>query len=498
MEVPYLYISLLLLLASYLFTSHFRRKSANLPPTIFPTLPIIGHLYLLKPPIYRTLSDLSAKYGPVLLLQLGFRRVLLISSPSAAEECFTKNDIIFANRPHMLYGKFLANNYTSLVFSSYGENWRHLRRIASNEILSPGGLNGYCHMRIDKGKLMIRKLMMTSSSPVNMNSVFYELMLNVMMRMICGKWYFGVDIPEMEEGNRLREIIDETELFNSDSVIADYLPQLSWFGNRAEKRFIALQEKRDVFVQELIEQVRKSKGETKEKTMIEALLSLQESDPEYYTDQMIRSLVIVFLSAGTDTSVATMEWSLSLLLNHPQVLQNAQSEIDTKIGKDRLVEESDIAELPYIRWIMNETFRLYPVTPLLLPHESSEDCTIEGYNVPRGTMLLVNQWAIQNDPKLWTDPERFYPERFKGVEGTKVGFKLLPFGSGRRRCPEDGLAIRVFGPTLALLIQCFDWERLSEEMVDMKKGQGFTMHKAEPLVAKCKPRPEMQHLLAQL
>ncbi|KAJ0925551.1 putative oxidoreductase [Helianthus annuus] len=163
----------------------------------------------------------------------------------------------------MLYGKFLANNYTSLVFSSYGENWRHLRRIASNEILSPGGLNGYCHMRIDKGKLMIRKLMMTSSSPVNMNSVFYELMLNVMMRMICGKRYFGVDIPEMEEGNRLREIIDETELFNSDSVIADYLPQLSWFGNRAEKRFIALQEKRDVFVQELIEQVRKSKGETK-------------------------------------------------------------------------------------------------------------------------------------------------------------------------------------------------------------------------------------------
>ncbi|KAJ0795316.1 putative isoflavone 2'-hydroxylase [Helianthus annuus] len=116
MEVPYLYISLLLLLASYLFTSHFRRKSANLPPTIFPTLPIIGHLYLLKPPIYRTLSDLSAKYGPVLLLRLGFRPVLLISSPSVTEECFTKNDIIFANRPHMLYGKFLANNYTSLVF----------------------------------------------------------------------------------------------------------------------------------------------------------------------------------------------------------------------------------------------------------------------------------------------------------------------------------------------------------------------------------------------
>ncbi|MFS7951699.1 putative cytochrome P450 [Helianthus anomalus] len=95
MEVYYLYISLpLLLLASYLF----RRKSSNHPPTVFPTLPIIGHLYLLKPHVYRTLAKLSTKYGPVLLLRLGFRRVLLISSPSAAEECFTKNDIIFLRR----------------------------------------------------------------------------------------------------------------------------------------------------------------------------------------------------------------------------------------------------------------------------------------------------------------------------------------------------------------------------------------------------------------
>ncbi|KAJ0925541.1 putative isoflavone 2'-hydroxylase [Helianthus annuus] len=121
MEVPYLYISLLLL-TSYLFTTHFRRKSANLPPTVFPVLPIIGHLYLLKQPLYRTLAKISAKYGPVLLLRFGFRRVLLISSPSAAEECFTKNDIIFANRPHMLFGKIVGNNYTTLIWSSYGEN----------------------------------------------------------------------------------------------------------------------------------------------------------------------------------------------------------------------------------------------------------------------------------------------------------------------------------------------------------------------------------------
>ena len=189
---------------------------------------------------------------------------------------------------------------------------------------------------------------------------------------------------------------------------------------------------------------------------------------------------------------------MSLLLNHPQVLQKAQNEIDIVIGKDRFLDESDIINLPYLRCIINETQRIKPAGPLLLPHESSEDCTIGGYKVPRGTMLLVNQWAIHHDPKIWADPESFNPERFEGLDGTRDGFKLMPFGSGRRSCPGEGLAVRVLGMSLGSIIQCFDWERVSEEMVDMSEGIGLTMPKAIPLVANCKPRPDMQKLLSEL
>ncbi|KAI7740856.1 hypothetical protein M8C21_020162 [Ambrosia artemisiifolia] len=503
MEVVYLFISLFLLLASYLLITHIHHKSANLPPTVFPALPVIGHLYLLKKPLYRTLAKISAKYGPVLFLRLGFRRVLLISSPSAAEECFTKNDIIFANRPHLLFGKIIGNNYTSLGWSSYGDNWRNLRRIASTEILSTPRLNEFHDIRAEEGRLLVRKLMSNSSPEgVKMRSVFYEVTLNVMMRMISGKRYFGGDIPGAEEeGQRLQEMMEETFLIHGAGNVGDYL-RVSWLGVKGlEKRLIALQEKLDDFIQKLIEQLRTSKGEMKtktRKTMVEVLLSLQESDPEYYTDQMIRSFVQVMIFAGTDTSSGTMEWCLSLLLNHPQVLRKAQNEIDRKVGKDRLVRESDMVDLPYLRGIINETFRLHPAVPVLPPHESSQDCIIEGYNVPCGTMLLVNQWAIQHDAKFWTDPERFNPERFEGIEGMRDGFKLMPFGSGRRGCPGEGLAVLMIGLTLGLLIQCFDWERLSDKMVDMKEGLGVTMPKAEPLVALCKPRLEMQNVLAQL
>ncbi|PWA59421.1 cytochrome P450 mono-oxygenase [Artemisia annua] len=501
MEVPFIYISLIILLASYIITSYLSRKSSNLPPTVFPSVPIIGHLYLLKPPVYQTLAKISAKYGPIVFLRFGSRRVLLVSSPSASKECFTKNDIIFANRPRMLFGKIIGNNHSSLVSSSYGENWRNLRKIASIEILSIHRLNEFHDIRVDEGKLLVRKLVSSCSSSVNVKSVLYELMLNVMMRMISGKRYFGGDIPVVikEEGIQFSKILDDSFLFAGAAHIGDNLPILIWLGvNGLGNKLVELAKRRKVFFQELIEQLRKSKGVNKKKTMIEVLLSLQESDPDYYTDDMIQSFILVILSAGTDTSAGTMEWALSLLLNNPQVLKKAQNEIDKVIGNDRFVDETDLVNLPYLRCIINETLRLCPPGPLLVPHESSEDCVVGGYNIPRGTMLLVNQWAIHHDPKLWNDPEMFNSERFEGIEGPRDGFKLIPFGSGRRSCPGEGLAVRVVGSTLGLLIQCFDWERLSEKMVDMTEAPGLNMPKAEPLVAKCKPRLEMQNLLTTL
>ncbi|KAK1436615.1 hypothetical protein QVD17_02397 [Tagetes erecta] len=508
MELPHLYISqlVLILVASYIFTNHIRRrKASNLPPTVFPSIPIIGHLYLLKQPIHRTLAKLSAKYGPVLQLQLGIRRVLVVSSPSAAEECFTKNDIIFANRPNLLFGKIIGVNYTSLAWTSYGDNWRNLRRIASTEILSVHRLNEFHNIRADEIRHMIRKLS-SISSPVNVKSVFYEVTLNVMMRMISGKRYFGDANKETEaEAKLFTEILQESYVLASASNVGDYLPNLSWLGVKSlEKKLIAVQKKRDVFFQGIIEQFRKSEGTDVgdgKKTMIELLLSLQESEPEYYTDAMIRAFVLDLLAAGSDTSAGTMEWAMALLLNHPQVLKKAQAEMDRVIGNNRLVEESDMPNLPYLRCIINETLRLCPTTPLLAPHESSHDCVIGGYNIPRGTMLIINQWSIHHDPKVWTDPEKFNPERFEGVEGsqgTRHGFKLLPFGGGRRSCPGEGLAVRMLGITLGAIIQCFNWERMSDDMVDMTEGLGIIMHKVVPLVAKCKPRLETMDVLSNI
>lgn len=193
----------------------------------------------------------------------------------------------------------------------------------------------------------------------------------------------------------------------------------------------------------------------------------------------------VLLLAGTDTSAITLEWAMSLLLNHPDTLKRAKDELDTYIGQDRLIDETDISKLAYLQSIVYETLRLHPAAPLLLPHLSSENCTIGEYNVPQNTIVLVNAWAIHRDPKLYSDPTCFKPERFE-KEGEAN--KLLSFGMGRRACPGANMAQRTVGLTLGLLIQCFEWKRVSDKEIDMTEGKGITVAKESVLKAKCKVR----------
>ncbi|KAI3763015.1 hypothetical protein L1987_53461 [Smallanthus sonchifolius] len=443
--------------------------------------------------MHRTLFHIANGHGPILLLRFGCRPVLLISSASAADDLLTKNDLVFANRPKLMPAKVFGCNCTNLAWAPHGDRWQQLRRASCLEILP-------CHRQpdqhdslADEVKQLLCKLYSNKNVSVKLRPMFLDLVFNVMISMFAGKSYRqNITAEEREEINALLECSSRSfKITTEETDFVYFSPVLKLLGfTGLEQKCRKLQSKCDSLTDNLIENIRTHDGVCKkEENVIKLLLKRR------YTNETIRGLVLVLMSAGTDTTAGTLEWALSLLLNHPKVLRKARDEIDKYVGNDRFIEQSDIDHLPYLRCIVKETMRLYPVAPLLVPHESSEDCTVGGYYVPKGTMLMLNVWAIQHDRDVWKDPTKFDPERFLDIVDERDGFKLMPFGYGRRSCPGKHMAVRVITMALGSLIHCFDF---GEDKVDMTERTGLALFKDEPLEAVCRSRSTMENLLSQI
>lgn len=286
--------ALTLIITIFVFRRYFQKN--QLPPSPPGAFPIIGHLHLLKGPRHRVLKTISDKYGPIVYLRLGNRPTVVVSSPSVAEECFTKNiDIVLANRPQFILSKLISYNSTSIPFSPYGEHWRNLRRITAIHIFSSLSLQNSAGFRSDEIRSGVRNIFSGSSgseiwTDLNLTSFFQNLVQNVMMKMVCGKgWSTSADIFKQ---------------ISSLTTMSDYIPILRWIGfdGGAKKKAADMCKQMDKFMQDLIDEGRRNRGTSscsiqgnkkQRKTILETYLSLQDAEPEYYTDNMIKVMTQV-------------------------------------------------------------------------------------------------------------------------------------------------------------------------------------------------------------
>uniref|UniRef100_U5FNQ5 Cytochrome P450 n=1 Tax=Populus trichocarpa TaxID=3694 RepID=U5FNQ5_POPTR len=390
---------------------------------------------------------------------------------------------------------------------------RNLRRLAVAEIFSSESLRKSSTVREEEVSCLIRRLLKVSTSGtqnVELRLLFSILASNVVMRVSAGKRC----VEEEHAGTKMEKQLFQdfkNKFFPSLAMnICDFIPILRVIGFKGlEKNMKRLHGIRDDFLQNLIDEIRlKLKRTTslkadevtdgeERRSVAEILLCLQESEPEFYTDEVIKSTVLMMFVAGTETSAITLEWALTLLLNHPKVMQKVKAEIDEHVGHGRLLNESDIVKLPYLSCVINETLRLYPPAPLLLPHFSSEACNAGGFDIPQGTMLVVNAWTMHRDPKLWEEPNEFKPERFEAGLGEGDGFKYIPFGIGRRVCPGASMGLQIVSLALGVLVQCFEWDKVGT-VEDPSHGLGMILSKAKPLEALCSPRRDLITLLSHL
>ncbi|CAH2064237.1 unnamed protein product [Thlaspi arvense] len=191
--------------------------------------------------------------------------------------------------------------------------------------------------------------------------------------------------------------------------------------------------------------------------------------------------------AGVNAGVTTMIWLMTELIRHPRVMKKLQDEIRTTLGpnKERITEE-ELEKVEYMKLVIKETFRLHPPAPLLLPRQTTSDIEIQGYNIPKNTMIKINTYTIGRDPECWTNPEEFVPERFSNNSINYKGqhFELLPFGAGRRSCPGMALGITILELGLLNVLYFFDWSLpngMTIEDIDMEEAGSLNIAKKVPL-----------------
>ncbi|CAL5189647.1 unnamed protein product [Lathyrus oleraceus] len=462
-------ISLLIFTFIYLlFTTFFHPKqknSNNKKPPGPPTLPIIGNLHMLGKLPHRTLHSLSKKYGPIMSLQLGQVPAVVISSSKAAELFLKTHDLAFASRPKIQGSELMSYGSKGLTFSEYGPYWRSVRKLCTLELLSASKVEMFAPIRKQELSVLIKSLEKSAlvGEVVNISDAVENLVEDIIFKMILGRSkYEQFDLKRL-----VREIMILFGAFN----LADYIPWLGVFDLQGLTRgFKKISKTLDEMLEMIIsehEQIT-NVDKTRREDFVDILLSIihqtidHDSEQNHVIDRTnIKAILLDMIVAATDSSAISIEWILSELLRHPRVMKILQNEIQDEVGNKRMVEEKDLKKLKYLDIVVDETLRLRPTAPFLIPRESRESVIIDGYLIEKKTRVMINIWTIGRDPNIWSEnAEEFYPERFIDKKLNYQGheFESLPFGSGRRGCPGTQLALITIKLVIAQLVHCFDWE----------------------------------------
>ncbi|CAI0375588.1 unnamed protein product [Linum tenue] len=390
---------------------------------------------------HRRLRDLARKHGPdVMRLQLGELSCIVISTPEAA---------------------------------------KLMRKICTLELLSAQRVRSFRSIREAEVSDLVASIARAAAAG---KAVDLSTMLPALTTAITSRAAFGKS-QQLTTDRAFQVVFDNISEVLGGFAISDLYPSLKWLPalTGLKARLEKLRKASDSVLDRIIDDNRsrkssattaaESKGDDEE-NVLDILLNLQESQDAGVpiTMDVIKAVTLV------DTSASTVEWSMSEMINNPRILHKAQQEVRQALGDD-----PSLHRLKYLDMVIAETLRLHPPGPLLVPRENRErQVELNSYVIPANTHVIVNAWAVNRDPRYWTEAERFVPERFvdRSIDYTGNDFQFIPFGAGRRMCPGVSFGTAVVKLTLASLLFHFDWSLPAEQKsINLTECFGATLRR---------------------
>ncbi|MED6123033.1 hypothetical protein PIB30_045512 [Stylosanthes scabra] len=435
-------------------------------------------------------------------MQMGQRTMIIVTSSDLIHEALVQRGPLFASRPKDSPIRLIFSMGKCAINSAeYGPVWRSLRRNFVTEMITP--------LRIKQCSWIRKWAMEAHMSRIQVEArekgvveVMSNCRLTICSILIC--LCFGAKITE-DRIRSIESILKDVMLITLPKL-PDFLPILTPLFRPQVREAKRLRQKQVELLVPLIRSRRtyvESGGKDGGAEMaspvgaayVDSLFTLDVPGRGRLGEEELVTLVSEVISAGTDTSATAVEWAMFHLVTDQGIQEKLYGEIVECVGKNGVVMESDVEKMTYLCAVVKETFRRHPPSHFVLSHAATEVTELGGYTVPKEASVEFYTAWLTEDPKMWSDPGEFRPERFLNGDGVEVDItgtkevKMMPFGAGRRICPAWTLGTLHINMLLARMVHAFKWVPAPNiPPPDPTETFAFTIVMKNPLKALILPR----------
>ncbi|HET8844877.1 MAG TPA: cytochrome P450 [Ktedonobacteraceae bacterium] len=391
-----------------------RTSSTFLPPGPRP-LPLLGNVLAFRRDPLLFIRTLQHRYGHMATIYMGKIPIVLCFRPEHIRYVLVEHPRNFV-KPNIRGGNNLRYLLGDGLLTSDGDFHRQQRRLVQ-PAFHKKRVENYANVM-----LRFTEEMLDSWKPGSEIDIA-AAMQNLTLRIIT-KTLFNVDSAETtaELGKAFTAVIENSPRFASRWGRSHL--------NQTYQRRMNGKQTLDTFVYKLIAERRQTGQDMGD--VLSMLLEAQD-DGLSMTDKQIHDQVLTFVAAGHETAQNTLSWTFCLLSRNPEARQNLQQELRQVLnGRTPTVE--DLASLPYLEAVLNESWRFYPPA-WTQSRRAVEAFEMDGYRLPAGTVVMLPQWVLHNLNDIWGDPQNFRPERWLNEQEKKASQgAYFPFGAGPRIC----------------------------------------------------------------
>ncbi|XP_046502602.1 LOW QUALITY PROTEIN: cytochrome P450 2D14-like [Equus quagga] len=423
-----------------------QRWAPRYPPGPMP-LPGLGNLLQvdLQDSIC-SFTQLRRRFGDVFSLQLAWTPVVVLNGLAAMREALVNRSEDTSDRPPVPIMEHLGlqPHAEGVILARYGRAWREQRRFSVSTLRNFGlGKKSLEQWVTEEASYLCAAFADQAGRPFSPNALLNKAVSNVIASLTFGRRFDYNDPRFLKILELMEDFLKEAagflpEVLNAIPVLL-HIPGLVAKVFPGQRAFMAQ-------LDELVAEHRMTRDRTQPpRDLTDAFLDevqKAKGNPESsFNDDNLRLVVADLFSAGMVTTSTTLAWALLLMILHPDVQRRVQQEIDEVIGQTRRPEMGDQAHMPFTMAVVHEVQRFADIVPLGVPHMTSRDVEVQGFLIPKGTMLIPNLSSVLKDETIWKKPFRFHPEHFLDAQGRFVKQEaFMPFSAGRRSCLGEPLA----------------------------------------------------------